>query len=104
MTTMTQTHSADAIIGTWEKATESPCSETYPQTLQFQTTGLLFGRSEPAGSYTHWDAGTYEIHSDTAIKISTANDEIVTYLYRIQANELIFADPAGCEFRYRRSD
>ncbi|MGF1643193.1 MAG: hypothetical protein ACFCUJ_06075 [Thiotrichales bacterium] len=102
--TDTNINPATTLIGTWEKATQADCAQTYPHTLHFHPNGLLFGHTDPPGTFTQWDTGTYEIQSPTAIRISTANDEIVTYLYKLHASELIFADPEGCEFSYRRTD
>ena len=90
------------LIGSWQKVTNSQCSQMYPDRLEFQESGLYVGDQDAPGTFTHWDAGTYELVSPAQIRISTANDAMVTYSFAIANDVLSFVDPANCEFEYRR--
>lgn len=90
------------LVGNWKKITHSSCSHVYPDTVQFQESGLYFGQKDPPGTFTQWDAGTFEVVGPKQIKISIANDAIVTYKFSILNNVLTFIDPDGCEYSYRR--
>jgi hypothetical protein len=90
------------IIGNWEKIAGSPCSQAYPDAIQFQEGGLYFGQKDPPGAFTQWDVGTFEVVGPKQVKISTANDAIVSYGFSILNDVLTFVDPDGCEYSYRR--
>jgi hypothetical protein len=88
--------------GNWEKITHSPCSQTYPDTLQFGQGGLYTGHQHDPGAFTLWDAGTFQVAGPGQIRISTANDAIISYKFSLRDNELTFTDPGGCAYKYRR--
>lgn len=90
------------LVGTWEKASSPTCSQVYPDLIQFQERGLYFGKKEPSGTFTQWDVGTFEIAGPGQIKMSVANDAILTYEFSVLNNLLKFVDPDGCEFSYRK--
>jgi hypothetical protein len=90
------------IVGDWEKATGSNCSEKYPDRIQFQEGGLYFAQNDPPGRFTIWDVGTYEVVGQKAIKISLANDAIIPYEFSVSVELLTFRDSDGCEFEYRK--
>jgi hypothetical protein len=90
------------VIGHWEKTSKSACSEQYPDRLEFRGQGLYSGQRGPQGTYTHWDAGTWEILSDTRIKLSTANDAVITYAVQLTGSVLRFTDPQSCQIEYRK--
>ena len=90
------------LVGNWEKITRSACSQVYPDRIQFQEGKLYSGQKDPPGTFTQWDVGTYEVVGPKQIKISTANDAIITYEFSISNDVLTFEDPSGCEFKYRR--
>lgn len=92
----------EKLVGNWEKITDSTCSQTYPDTIQFQERGFYFGQNEPPGTFTQWDVGTFEVVGPDQIEISTANDAIVTYKFSMAEDVLAFTDPDGCEYKYRR--
>lgn len=89
------------LVGNWEKITVSACSQVYPDSIQFQKGGLYYGQKEPPGTFTQWDVGTYVVVDPKHIKISTANDAIVTYKFSILNDVLTFVDPDKCDFQYR---
>jgi hypothetical protein len=95
-TTMEQTIQ----LGRWRKATRTECSELYPDQLLFREGGIYTGEKEPPGSFTQWDAGTYEVVGPGRIEISTANDRVVSYTFTASENTLRFRDPEGCDFEY----
>ena len=91
------------IIGHWVKISDSPCSQKYPDQLQFKKDGFYFGRMDPPGRFALWDVGSFEFISSLKVKISVANDAIVSYSISIQDDTVTFVDPEGCSFRYRRA-
>jgi hypothetical protein len=96
------TEQASLFLGAWEKITASACSRPYPDRIDFQEQGLYFGHTEPPGTFTEWDVGTYEIISSTEVKISTANDAVIAYTFSLSSDVLTFVDPDRCEFKYRK--
>jgi hypothetical protein len=90
------------VIGNWQKMTQSACSSAYPDHIEFQAGGLYFTQKASSSIYTQWDAGTYEVVNLKQIKISTANDAVITYQFSIAETVVTFVDPQGCEFQYRR--
>ena len=92
----------DKIIGRWEKLTDSPCSRTYPPALEFQARGLYFGTKADPGDFAQWDVGTFEVVNARQMKISTANDAVITYQYTLEKDVLTFVDEEDCRFQYRR--
>lgn len=90
------------LVGNWEKITDSPCSQTYPDTLEFRERGLYAGHQQAPGAFTLWDAGTFQVAEPGQIRISTANDAIISYQFSLVDDELTFTDPGGCEYKYRR--
>lgn len=93
-----------AIIGHWQKTTQSPCSAVYPDHLEFRAGKLYFGHSNTRGAFMQWDAGSYDIIDAAHIAISTANDAIINYQFTIDGPILNFIDPSGCKFSYQWSD
>jgi hypothetical protein len=90
------------VIGHWEKSSQSACSEQYPDRIEFRDQGLYFGQRGPQGTYTHWDAGTWEVVSDSQMKLSTANDAVITYAVQLNGNVLKFTDAQSCQIEYRK--
>jgi hypothetical protein len=91
-----------ALIGSWEKITSSPCSETYPDRLEFRDGGRYRGQKEPVGTYAVWDVGGFEIIDEKQVKISTASDSIISYEFSLSGDSVTFVDPQRCEIKYRR--
>jgi len=89
------------LFGNWEKITRSTCSRIYPDTIQFQKGGLYFGQKDTPGTFTQWDVGSFEVAGNKQIKISIANDAIVTYEFSILNDVLMFIDQDGCQYSYR---
>jgi len=90
------------VIGHWDKTSASPCSEQYPERLEFRDQGLYFGQRDPQGTYTHWDAGTWETVGENQMKLSTANDAVIAYAVQLKGSALKFTDAQNCEIEYRR--
>ena len=91
------------LIGTWQKMTSSRCSEAYPDRIEFRENGLYFGRKDPPGSFTIWDAGKFTVTGENRVQISTANDANLTYGFSISKGVLTFLDSEECEFQYRKA-
>lgn len=65
--------------------------------------GIYYGsKGENKNEFTIWDAGSYEIISDTKIKISTANDKEIIYNFSTYDNLLNFVDEEDCHIQYKR--
>jgi hypothetical protein len=90
-------------VGRWEKLPGPPCSETYPDHIEFRENGLYFGHREPAGTYCLWDAGTFEVVSPSQVKISTAYDAVITYGFTTSNDVVTFVAPDQCQFQYKRA-
>lgn len=93
---------AVALKGQWEKTSPSRCAEQYPDRLEFRDGGLYFGHKDPAGTFTQWDVGTWEMAGSNQIKLSTANDAVISYEWSLSGDLLTFKDAEGCEFQYRK--
>jgi hypothetical protein len=93
-----------ALKGKWLKSSTAPCGHDYPDIMVFQDDGLYSGTMNTPGEFTRWDVGTYSVASARQIKLSTANDALITYDVSLSGSALIVVDPDGCEVRYRRSD
>jgi hypothetical protein len=89
--------------GAWEKITFSPCSEPYPDRLEFRDHGRYVGQKDMPGIFTTWDVGSFERVSDKQVKISTASDSIVSYEFSAAGDIITFVDPQKCEIKYRRA-
>lgn len=90
------------LVGGWIKITRSECSAPYPDRLRFAENGLYAGEKDPPGTFTLWDAGTWQVAGVGQIRISTANDAVIAYRFTQSGDRLRFVDPDGCEFEYRR--
>ena len=99
---MSQSLAPHELYGRWEKLPHPPCAQRYPDSLEFQERGLYVGRSEPPGTFTLWDAGTFELLDSQHLQLSTANDALVTYDVSWQQGRLTFVDADGCVFAYRK--
>jgi len=94
-----------SLVGRWRKITTSKCSGIYPHDLEFRRQGLYTGlKGEGRREFTLWDAGEYRVLSEDEIRISTANDALITYRFTMSGDTLTFVDKDGCEFKYRRAD
>lgn len=96
-------HQAD-LPGNWRKQEQTTGTEQYAATLRFEKNGLYVGTAEPAGAFTWWDQGTWEIRGPTTLALSTANDEVVSYRFELVGDELRITDADGRSVRYRRGD
>ena len=99
---MSESLAPHVLLGQWEKLPHSPCAQRYPDTLEFRERGLYVGRSDPPGAFSLWDAGTFELLDPQHLRLSTANDALVTYDVSWQQDRLAFVDADGCEFAYRK--
>jgi hypothetical protein len=92
------------LSGRWVKISSSSCGKRYPSQLEFHPNGLFYGASEPPGRFVHWDAGTFEVDETAAlVRLSTANDAILTYPFRLLDNELhLWVEHNSCELIYQK--
>lgn len=100
---MASSSPVNPLTGEWRKLTASSCGELYPDQLIFQENGIYFGRRDPAGTFTTWDAGKYELVGPEQVRLSTANDAILSYRYSLVGDLLTFEDGQKCVFRYQRT-
>ncbi len=99
---MASSSPVNPLAGEWQKVTASSCDELYPDHLIFQDNDIYFGRRDPAGTFTTWDAGKYELVGPEQVRLSTANDAILPYRYSLDGDVLTFEDGEKCVFRYQR--
>jgi hypothetical protein len=100
---MASSSPVNPLTGEWRKLAASSCGELYPDQLIFQENGIYFGRRDPAGTFTSWDAGKYELLGPGQVRLSTANDAILPYRYSLDGDVLTFEDGEKCVFRYQRT-
>ena len=74
-----------------------------PGQNRFREGGLYFGEKDPPGSFTTWDAGTWEVSGAGQIKLSTANDAVIAYELKLNGADLMIIDKHNCEILYRRA-
>ncbi|MCU0527718.1 MAG: hypothetical protein MUF72_23215 [Elainella sp. Prado103] len=94
--------STSSFVGTWQKVTIDECSRLYPDILQFTADQLYSSQAAPDQEFTLWDVGEYKVVSDREVKISAANDALLTYQYSLVDDRLTFQDANHCEFQYRK--
>lgn len=98
---MTSKHDL-GLVGEWTKLSREPCAARYPAQLRFEPGGLYFGESD-GGLATWWDQGTWQTPSAGEIAVSTFNDAVVHYRYRLDGDALEFTDAQECRFQYQRA-
>lgn len=89
--------------GTWLRGTVSQGSDDYPDRIEFKEKGLYFGKKKEPNTFTCWDVGTYEVVSDNEVRISTANDAVITYQFTMSGDTLRFVDAQGQALEYCRA-
>lgn len=92
----------DRLYGKWEKIAGPACSGRYPQRIEFERGGLYKAQPEQPGRFTIWDIGTYVVAGPSELRMSTAGDAVVPYGFSLRDEVLMFRDPQGCEYSYRR--
>lgn len=92
------------LVGNWRKQTREDCAARYPATLAILPGGQYRGQSETPGGFAWWDVGTWRLRGDGEVEISTANDAVITYRYRLTGGELVFTDPDDCRIVYRAEE
>ena len=90
------------LIGTWRKQVGEDCATPYPAELSILSGGQYRGSSPIPGGYTVWDVGTWSEQPGGIVEISTANDAVIRYRFRLGGGELRFQDPQGCTIKYAR--
>ncbi len=88
------------ISGTWEKTSQSSADAKYAEEITFETSGIY---SAKVGAVVFWDCGSFRFESPHEVRISNAFDGEDTYQFQVNADRLIFIDPAGCQFEYRKT-
>jgi hypothetical protein len=91
------------LIGKWKKASISSCSNGYPDQIEFRDGGLYFTQNSPE-RFSIWDVGTYHVAGPNEVRISLANDAILSYKFAVAEDVLTFFDADKCEFKYRKID
>ena len=102
-TTPTATSDASGLAGHWQKVTVSACSQAYPDRIEFRSNGLYFAENDPPRVFSTWDVGTHAADGPGRVKISTANDAVVSYRLTFSGDTVAFVDAGDCRFEYRRS-
>lgn len=88
--------------GTWTKQTQSDCGQMYPAQIEFKDDDRYSAQPDNgATQHPIWDVGTWTI-VDKQIKISTANDAIITYAVSLKDTILTIKAPDGCTLEYKK--
>ncbi|HMG35204.1 MAG TPA: hypothetical protein VKM94_14790 [Blastocatellia bacterium] len=90
------------IAGKWRKISTAECDKRYPDEIEFFEPSRYLAKKGPAQNFIWWDAGTYQLVSESEVRITTATDALTTYRYSISGDFLKFVDSDGCEFEYER--
>jgi hypothetical protein len=91
----------NALVGSWEKISQTKCSQIYPDVIEFSPNGVYQTQSEVTAIQMAWDAGTYEVDRQI-VKISNALEVSKNYRFVIKNEMVTFEDDQGCRFPYRR--
>ena len=94
--------SDDRLVGVWRRTAGDACAAGYAAVLRVQADGLYFGETDPPGAFTWWDGGTWRVTAPGRVSLSTANDAVVSYGYRLQDATLTITTDDHCSFSYRR--
>lgn len=91
------------LVGVWRRSSGGACAAGYASQLRIEPNGLYFGETDPPGAFTWWDGGTWRVDEPGRLKLSTANDAVVGYGYRLEGDTLTIVDDQGCELSFRRT-
>ncbi|WP_265989970.1 hypothetical protein [Larkinella insperata] len=91
----------NALVGAWQKISPAPCSQGYPNVIEFTANGVYQTQSEETAVPQVWDTGTYEVDRQL-VKIANAREVARTYRFVIKNEMVTFEDDQGCKFPYRR--
>lgn len=91
------------LIGTWHKQGSDDCAAPYPIDLTILPGGQYRGSAATPGGYAVWDVGTWTKGGPGVVQLSTANDAVIEYRYRLVGGALHFEDQQGCTIRYERA-
>jgi len=91
------------LAGQWQKDTEEGCASRYPPRLTVRGGGIYEAPDGPEmGSL--WHGGDWRAEED-ALFIQAANDAMLSYrIIKLDRDQLVLADSAGCRVVYRRAD
>lgn len=90
------------LVGVWRRISHSPDADLYPERIVFQSNGLYFGHKDAPGSYMIWDVGKFEPSGEGGVRLSTSNDEMITYGFVITGNRVEFTGPGLPELTFCR--
>ena len=98
----TQNEMTNNLLGFWQKISNDDCGKAYPGILEFKEKGLYFAHKSENDTYTIWDVGTYSLDGDTKIKLSTANDAVISYNYAVLGDKITFEVSDSCTVTYQK--
>ena len=93
----------DRLVGAWQRSSGGACAAGYAARLRIEPGGLYFGETDPPGAFTWWDGGTWQVPETGRLSLSTANDAVVSYGYRVEGDTLTITDAKDCTFSFRRT-
>jgi hypothetical protein len=93
-----------SLLGVWQRTDKSECGPTYPSKIMFGDNGIYKSLEQPEGAFYQWDVGTYEMKGNTRVKISCANDSIISYRIRFSkdGNEFTITIDNTCQLKYMK--
>ncbi|MFC5408549.1 hypothetical protein ACFPMF_04475 [Larkinella bovis] len=97
----TEQNETNALVGAWQKVSPMECSRSYPDVIEFSSSGIYQTQSEASAVPLVWDSGPYTVDRQI-VKISNARDVAKEYRFVIKNGIVTFEDDQGCRFPYRR--
>ena len=95
---MTATKSS--IVGNWIKVSQRPCSDRYPDSIEFREDGAYLTPMRD-DVFLEWQSGDYELSGEGEVKIQTSNDAMVPSRYGFDEDGrllVFFEDECECVF------
>jgi len=91
------------IVGKWEKATNTECSDRYPERIEFKANGIYYGKTSSNSEFHPiWDVGSFHWKGEF-LSMSTSNDAVIDYKVLLKDDILSFQDMDGCRVEYKKN-
>jgi hypothetical protein len=89
------------LVGRWHKLQSEPAADPYPYEIDF-TEATYRGQRGTDQGLIWWDVGIYRLESPTALLVSTATDELVSYPVAFEGDRFTVDTPEHGRIVYQR--